>query len=134
MAMPGAKSAVLSFAIVALIATAAVAQTAKIVGLGAAMCRQFNHDVEGNFSIQRDYFAWAQGFMSGVLMRAPLSVDDELDVNPTSFPLLKQVEFLRSFCERNPDKSYTDGVEALYRALRKIGTGREARTLRVHPE
>ena len=30
----------------------------------------------------------------------------------------KQVEFLRTYCAKNPDKDYSDGVVELYRALR----------------
>jgi ABC-type dipeptide/oligopeptide/nickel transport system ATPase component len=89
-----------------------------IVGLGATTCKNFVSDVEQNARVQRDYFAWAQGFMSGVLMRAPPGVDEGLELNPPAFPLLRQIEFLRSFCARNPDKDYSDGVIELYRALR----------------
>jgi hypothetical protein len=97
---------------------AAFTQTANIVGLGAATCGVFSSDVQQNFYIQRDYFAWAQGFMSGILMRAPAGNDEGLQLNPPEFSLQKQVEFLREFCAKNPDKDYSDGVEELYRALR----------------
>lgn len=102
----------------ALATTVAFAQTAHIVGLGAATCSDFNRDVQRNFHIQRDYFAWAQGFMSGVLMRAPPGKDEGLELNPPDFSLQKQAEFLRNFCARNLDKDYSDGVIELYRVLR----------------
>lgn len=101
----------------ALLATMASAQTANIVGLGATRCRDFNGDVQQNFHIQRDYFAWAQGFMSGILMKSPAGEDEGLELNPPEFALQKQVEFLRGFCEKNPDKGFTDGVIELYRVL-----------------
>lgn len=47
------------------------AQASKIVGLGAAPCSHFLADVAANPAMERDYFAWSQGFMSGVLMRVP---------------------------------------------------------------
>jgi hypothetical protein len=97
---------------------AAIAQTANIVGLGAATCKEFTGDVERNFQIQRDYFAWAQGYMSGILMRAPAGQDEGLELNPPRFSLSMQVEFLRSFCDKNPEKDYSDGVAELYRRLR----------------
>jgi len=62
--------------------------------------------VEQNARVQRKYFAWAQGFMSGVLMRAPPRVDEGLELNPPAFPLLKQIEFLQSFCTTNPDSDF----------------------------
>jgi len=111
-------SAVLSLTGLALGTTLSFAQIANIVGLGAASCNEFNRDVEQNFHIQRDYFAWAQGFMSGVLIGAPTEMDERLELNPPTFPLLKQVEFLRSFCAKNSDKDYSDGVVELYRVLR----------------
>jgi len=105
--------------IFALGTSTAFAQTANIVGLGAASCRQFNSDLDRNFQVQRDYFAWAQGLMSGLLLGAPAGKDEGLELNPPSLPLLQQVDFLRSFCANNPDKDYTDGVLELYRLLRK---------------
>ena len=51
--------------------TCAQAQMVKVVGIGASSCAQFNEEVAGSPSAERDYFAWAQGFMSGVLLRAP---------------------------------------------------------------
>ena len=54
----------------------AEAPKAKIVGLGAATCQQFNDDVKSNPLVRRDYLAWAQGFMSGVLLSRPPGVDE----------------------------------------------------------
>ena len=116
--VPHGVSTIASLAALALSTIFGLAQTANIVGLGATTCKNFVSEVEQNARVQRDYFAWAQGFMSGVLMRAPPGVDEGLELNPPAFPLLRQIEFLRSFCARNPDKDYSDGVIELYRALR----------------
>jgi hypothetical protein len=43
-------------------------QTARIVGLGATTCLQFNEDIRLNLSVQRDYLAWGQCYMSGILV------------------------------------------------------------------
>ncbi len=110
-------SAALSVVAFALSTTLGSAQIANIVGLGAATCQEFNRDVERSFHIQRDYFTWAQGFMSGILLRAPPGVEGGLELNPSKFPLLEQVKFLRSFCETNPGKDYSDAVIA---ALAKL--------------
>lgn len=95
---------------------------AKIVGLGATSCLQFTNDVKQNPAVQRDYLAWAQGFMSGILLSRPSGVDDGLDLNPPAFGLLKQLEFLREHCAKSPSAAFSDAVEALYRRLRKVGT------------
>ena len=96
-------------------------ETARIVGLGAGTCRQFNSDVRKDPAVQADYLAWAQGFMSAILLSRPRGVDQGLDLNPPSFGLLKQLEFLRSYCAENELRDFGDGVEALYIRLRKEG-------------
>ena len=94
----------------------------KIVGLGATTCVQFMNDAKQNPAVQRDYLAWAQGFMSGILLSRPPGVDETLDLNPPSFGLLKQLEFLRERCTETPSAGFADAVEDLYRRLRKVGT------------
>lgn len=104
-----------------MITTSLHAQTAKIVGIGASGCARFNEEIVSTPSAERDYLAWAQGFMSGALVRAPPGVDEGLDLTPPSFPLQSQADFLRAFCARRPGEDYMDAVRALYHRLR--GTG-----------
>jgi hypothetical protein len=104
------------------IATSGQAQpTAKIVGLGAQTCAEFNEEIAATQTAELYYFAWAQGFMSGALIRAPAGLDEGLDLTPHSFPLQGQVDFLRVFCSKNPEQDYMDAVRALYRRLRGPG-------------
>ncbi|WP_249809580.1 hypothetical protein [Bradyrhizobium sp. 153] len=94
---------------------------ATIVGLGAATCQQFNHDVTSNPLIRKDYMAWAQGFMSGILSSRPPGVDEGLDLAPPTFPLMRQLDFLGDYCARNASLDFSDGVAALYKRLRQEG-------------
>ena len=94
---------------------------ARIVGLGATTCQQFNDDVRSNPLIQRDYLAWAQGFMSGILLSRPTGMDEGLDLNPTTFDLISQLHFLEDHCGRNSSLDFSDAVEALYKRLRREG-------------
>jgi hypothetical protein len=94
---------------------------ARIVGLGATTCQQFNDDVKSNPLVRRDYLAWAQGFMSGILLGRPPGVDAGLDLNPASFDLINQLHFLEDHCARNTSVDFADAVEALYKRLRKEG-------------
>ena len=96
--------------------------TVKIVGPGAVTCAQFTNDAKQNPAVQRDYLAWAQGFMSAILLTRPSGVDDGLDLNPSTFPLLKQLEFLLNHCMQQPSADFSDAVEGLYKRLRKEGT------------
>ena len=98
-----------------------VAQHVKIVGLGSIDCGQFIKEIEQNPGLQRDYLAWAQGYMSGILISRPVGVDEKLDLKPSTFPLLKQLEFLRAFCTEQPATDFADAVEGLYKRLRKEG-------------
>jgi hypothetical protein len=99
----------------------AEAPKARIVGLGAATCRQFNDDVKTNPLVRRDYLAWAQGFMSGILLSRPPGVDEGLDLNPPSFGLINQLQFVEDQCVKNPSLDFSDAVAALYKRLRKEG-------------
>ena len=94
---------------------------AKIAGLGAATCQQFNDDVKSNPLVRRDYLAWAQGFMSGVLLSRPPGVDEGLDLNPATFGLVSQLRFLEDHCVKNTSLDFSDAVEALYKRLRREG-------------
>lgn len=98
------------------------AQSTKIVGIGAASCAHFNAEVAARPATERDYLAWAQGLMSGVLIRAPKDVDQDLDLAPSSMPLNAQADFLRTFCAKNPRQDYLDAVRALYHRLRGPGS------------
>lgn len=99
-------------------AQSANAQQIKIVGIGAANCPQFLRDIANNTVVERDYFAWAQGYMSGLLIRAPAGKDEGLDLTPGHFPLLKQAAFLRAYCAAHVDEYFTDAANELYRTLR----------------
>lgn len=101
-----------------LAAAAAQAQETKIVGIGASPCARFLADTGSKPAVERDYLAWAQGFMSGALIRAPEGVDVGLDLDPPAFPIAKQAEFIRTFCSAHPEQDYMDAVHALYRHLR----------------
>lgn len=100
-----------------LLATNAYAQSVRIVGLGATTCARFLQEVRGKPLLERDYFAWAQGYMSGIVISAPPKVDESLNLAPLSFPLQEQAAYLRDFCATNPSADYSDGVLALYHKL-----------------
>jgi hypothetical protein len=94
---------------------------AKIVGLGATPCPQFEREANERPAVQREYFAWMQGFMSGILISRPPEVDVGLDLNPRSFGLPRQIEFLREHCRQHPTQDVSDATVELYRRLRREG-------------
>jgi hypothetical protein len=94
------------------------AQTAKIVGTGAATCATFLSDIARNPISEREYFSWAQGYMSGILMRAPAGKDENLDLTPPDFPVKAQLEFFRHFCGAHQQDDYADAAASLYQRPR----------------
>lgn len=99
----------------------AEAPKAKIVGLGATTCQRFSDDVKYNPLLRRDYLAWAQGFMSGIILSRTPGIDVGLDLNPITFDLINQLHFLEDHCARNVALDFSDAVEALYKRLRREG-------------
>lgn len=97
------------------------ARTARIVGLGAATCRQFTADAATDPQVRKDYLAWAQGFMSGIILSRPPGVDEGLDLNPPTFGLADQLRFLEDRCARDTSVDFSTAVEALYKRLRLEG-------------
>lgn len=93
---------------------------AVIVGTGAVPCSRYLADVQGAPMQEREYFAWAQGYMSGLLMRSPAG--EHVDLRHKLLPLLSQVAFVRSYCQANPEKDFVEGVQDLYKALRKMSS------------
>jgi hypothetical protein len=94
------------------------AQTAKIVGTGAATCATFLSDIARNPISEREYFSWAQGSMSCILMRSPPGKDENLDLTPPEFPVKTQLEFFRNFCAAHQQDDYADAAASLYQRLR----------------
>jgi hypothetical protein len=101
--------------------TRAEAPTRKIVGPGATPCQHFITDIATNPANRRDYLAWAQGYMSGILLGRPVGIDDGLDLDPPAFGLLNQQKFLEDYCASNTAADFADAVEALYKRLRMEG-------------
>ena len=95
-----------------------VAQNVKITGLGASNCAKYINDIESNETSEKTYFAWAQGFMNGALVRAPAGIDDNLDLIPRSFPVVDQMSFLKNWCRSNRDSDFSNASFALFKELR----------------
>ena len=96
---------------------AAGEETVVIIGTGSGTCASFLEDIRDRPQSQGEYFSWAQGYMSGLLIRAP--VGETVDLNPAVLPLAKQAIFLHMFCTQKPDARFADGVEFLYKLLRQ---------------
>lgn len=92
--------------------------TVIIVGPGVTSCAEFLAEATQSAERELRYFAWAQGYMSGILMRAPPGKDEHLNLLTTQFPVVAQIRFLRDYCADHLGTNYEDAVAVLYRKLR----------------
>ncbi len=96
----------------------AASQNVKITGLGASSCMKYLADIDSNETVEKMYFAWAQGFMNGALVRAPAGVDDNLNLVPDNFLVLEQMSFLKNWCRSSRGSDFSDASFALFKELR----------------
>jgi hypothetical protein len=93
------------------------AYAASGAGPGASSCLKFALDYTRNPVSEEQYFIWAQGYMSAIVMMAPGGMDDNLDLMPASYMKDSQKARIRSICAQDPQRSYGHAVRGLYRHL-----------------
>ena len=99
---------------------AAAQSPVKIVGIGATTCGEFAREAVDKPPTQRQYLAWMQGYMSGIVIGRPPGVDEGIDLSPKGFPLSAQLAFIRDYCLQSPSSSFADAIEALFNKLRTL--------------
>jgi hypothetical protein len=115
---PLAKILLLAALLAPQLVAAQQAPPVKIVGIGATTCGEFAREATTNPSTQRQYLAWMQGYMSGIMIGRPPGSDEGIDLTPKSFPLQRQLTFIREYCTASPTHPFADAVETLYKRLR----------------
>ncbi len=100
-----------------LLGLAVPSYAAPEAGPGASSCLKFALSYNRNPALEEQYFIWAQGYMSAIVMMAPGGVDDALNLLPTSYPKESQMVWIRSVCAQDPQRSYSYAVRVLYRHL-----------------
>lgn len=55
------------------------------------------------------------------LIEQATGVDEGLDLNPVTFSLIGQLQFLEDHCSKNTSLDFSDAVEALFKRLRQEG-------------
>ena len=101
----------------AVFALAVPSCAASGAGPGASSCMKFALDYTRSPASEEQYFIWAQGYMSAIIMMAPSSVDSDLNLLPASDPQKSQMAMIRDICAQDPQRSYSHAVRALYRHL-----------------
>jgi hypothetical protein len=85
------------------------------MGIGAASCAQFTGDYAKNHAIEAQYFAWAQGYMSGLnteLVMGNKPIRDLSAIAPDHQQLL-----IRTYCSAHPLDKYMEAVATMYGGL-----------------
>ncbi len=87
-------------------------------GPGLATCGQAAHLEHENPAMADGFFAWAEGFMSGLNDKYVAS-NAAADLVPPNRSQEDQKAFLAKFCAAHPDEPYMQGVWALYLLMRR---------------
>jgi hypothetical protein len=102
----------------------------EIAGIGTRHCSEFvaAHKQSPKES-ENSYIAWAQGFMSGqnamIQENSANLSGPPKQLEPKSFDVSQQKDYLISFCLKNPSMTYFNAVANLYVFLGiKEGKGR----------
>lgn len=92
------------------------AEPSVVAGAGGTTCGQFASAYKGDVEfVEEHYYAWAQGFMSGVNIELMWSKRDKRDLN--ALTLKEQMMFIRTYCDAHPLLVYAAAVIALYSGL-----------------
>jgi hypothetical protein len=107
-----------SLGLIAVLLISAPAQAATVLaGQGAATCAFYAEQVrQYPIDMHAAYFAWTQGFMSGMNMGL-ISTGDDRDL--AGIGIADQQREIDAFCDRHPLVSFTDAVVNIFKALPK---------------
>ncbi len=102
-----------------LFATPAAAQNYPVaIGPGLSSCAQFERLHQQDPAIVDAFYAWAEGYLSGLNDRL-VGERDAANLLPPNRSTDEQKDFLDRFCRAHPDAPYMQGVVALYADLRR---------------
>jgi hypothetical protein len=109
-----------AFTLVLLVAVPARAATDyPLMGIGLGSCSLFASQYrQWGATIETSYFAWAQGFMSGLNMAGPRAGHEARNLK--AIAVEEQEARLRSYCDQHPGGDYIDAVIDLYGSLPRI--------------
>ena len=86
-----------------------------IMGAGALPCAEFGQRIRNSETIEATFFAWGQGYMSGMNTMFQFAGSDTRDMNAIS--VTRHEERVRDSWACHPLESYSNGVSVLYLSL-----------------
>jgi hypothetical protein len=115
------KLASITMTITVLWFVSAAAEELMGAGAGYQSCAQFTKFYRNNANptvIESAFFSWAQGFMSG--WNGAMRDDKVLKVDLSAMTVAEQKKYLRDYCDKQPLKTYLEGVMALMAQMRYL--------------
>ena len=110
-------SAAVSFALFLLALVGSTRGDSMImVGRGSATCLIFLQESSSNPTWDYIYHSWAEGYMSAINARNTISKTD-INLSVNSLQGRQQVDFLKDYCQANPDQTFVFAVASLYHQL-----------------
>jgi len=99
------------------LASPVLAEKANVVsGIGAASCGKFTTAYKENAAkTEALYFSWAQGFMSSININRKMQNGTPIDFG--AMPPAAQLSWIRSYCLKNPMRTYLRATTELFLAL-----------------
>jgi hypothetical protein len=87
-------------------------EVGTIAGAGWVSCGEYAQSFQENpEGAERYFFAWAQGYMSGVNQASTVRK------NLRGWSLAKQKDHIRAFCDKRPLAHYGEAVQSVFGSL-----------------
>lgn len=92
-----------------------------VSGVGASSCGKFTNSYKENPArTETLYFSWAQGFMSSINFNRKMQNGTPVDFG--AMPSAAQLGWIRSYCQKNPLRTYLRAATELFLALEQAQT------------
>jgi hypothetical protein len=109
-------------------ASPVLAEESNVVsGVGASSCGKFTNSYKENPArTETVYFSWAQGFMTSINFNRKMQNGTPVDFG--AMPSATQLGWIRSYCQKNPLKTYLRAATELFLALEEAQTRTSKKT------
>src|SRR5262245_50042264 len=103
-------------------ASPVLAEGSNVVsGVGTSSCGKFMNSYKENPARTKNlYLSWAQGFMSSINFNRKMQNGTPIDFGVS--PSAAQLGWIRSYCQKNPMKTYLRAATELFLALEQAQT------------
>lgn len=94
------------------------ADGSSLTGVGAATCTDFYQGYMAIPQVEDSYFAWAEGFMSG--LNSMMSADKQPTRDLSAMTMDAEKAYLRDYCSSHSADTYPSAVAKLFFSLKQV--------------